>query len=570
MRTYLTVLGIAAMAFLFGCEKQEPQAEPPVVEIEECKAVSADGETVTLAVKITNPVKDGIANTKITPDCDWIVSPVLGEDALTFDVLKYETDEEAPEDRSASIKVEYPGAEPVNVEVVQSAPKPEGPDDPDEPVDPEKPELTFTLSISSARVTKAVVGCEPSDAEATYVLRIITQEEYANYMSMDAIIEADIEDFEADGGIAAHLKSGTVSGMEVVTEPGTDYYLMAYGLDADGTVTSDGISTEAFSSLPRPVVSLEWDAETVIPAEGGDYEILYSVENPLAGIDGLGAVASEDWIEFKSGTDGKLSFSVDPNDSEQQRTATLSFSYEDSEPITPIVITQDGKTSVSGGLTFEISNISTTSSSVTFDIVPSDENATYYRGVMSKSEFDEYGSDENVIAADIEYFQAEDWFGVPGEIADYLYSGSQANCYEYLTSADTDYYIYAYGLNADGTVTSDGITKVLIHSNAKPELVILDWDNETVIPIEGGTYKVSYELKNPIEGRELTANAGYQCSDWVTDVSVDMEECIIEFTVLPSTDVAPSYETTRSGFVTLSYYDLAYSPNIMFEQQLPE
>ena len=91
-----------------------------------------------------------------------------------------------------------------------------------------------------------------------------------------------------------------------------------------------------------------------------------------------------------------------------------------------------------------------------------------------------------LIEEDIEYFLSEDWLGNPGSIEDYIYTGSEQDCYEYLYNADTDYYIYAYGLNTDGTVTSNGITKVPFHSAARPELTV-EWDNNTVIPMEGGS-----------------------------------------------------------------------------------
>ena len=87
--------------------------------------------------------------------------------------------------------------------------------------------------------------------------------------------------------------------------------------------------------------------------------------------------------------------------------------------------------------------------------------------------------------------------------------------------------------------------------------------------MEGGSYEVPFVLKNPIEGQELSASAGYNCYDWVTDVSVDNEKGVIRFTVLPSTDVTPGYQETRDGYVTLDYYNLATSPTILFTQELP-
>ena len=452
-----TILIAAAMAAVVSCQKEEKEtpAAKPVVNIEECRTVKAEGETITLKVTITDPVENGAGQTKVTPDCDWIDSPVFTETALTFDVLKYETDEENPENRTAVITVEYPDAETVKVEVTQSAPAIEDPDDPETP--------------------------------------------------------------------------------------------------------------------ETPVVNVTWDSTTVVPVEGGTYTAAYSIEHPAEDA-ALKAVPEQDWITVTGTQDGIIAFTVAGNGSEPgsgPRHGTISLSYPGADDITPITFIQEAEEEVvEEGLTFTIDITSVSSDGVYFNITVSDEEATYYRAVMEKTEFDAFGSDMALIEENIEYFLSEDWLGNPGSIEDYIYTGSEQDCYEYLYNADTDYYIYAYGLNTDGTVTSNGITKVPFHSAARPELTV-EWDNNTVIPMEGGSYEVPFVLKNPIEGQELSASAGYNCSDWVTDVSVDSENCVIRFTVLSSSDVTPGYEENRSGFVNLYYYNLASTPTILFKQELP-
>lgn len=448
-----TIILASAMTLVISCQKEneEKPVDKPVVNVETCAVVSPEGETVSLGVTVQNPVENGAAQTKASPDCYWIVNPVFTETALTFEVLKYETDEENPEDRTAVITIEYPGAETVSVEVTQSAPMPDIPDEPE-----------------------------------------------------------------------------------------------------------------------TPIVNISWDNTTVIPYEGGQYTAAYTIEHPAEGAT-LKAIAEQEWITVESTENGSIAFTVAQNSSEpgsEPRQGTISLSYPGADDITAITFIQESEEEVDKGLSFIIAIASISSDGVYFDITVSDENATYYRAVIEKSEFDAFGSDMELIEEDIKYFLEEDWLGNPGSIEDYLYSGSEQDCYEYLYSADTDYYIYAYGLNADGTVTSTSITKEPFHSTARPELTV-EWDNSTVIPMEGGSYEVPFTLKNPIEDRELSASAGYSCYDWVTDVSVDNEKSIIRFTVLPSTDVTPGYQETRNGYITLDYYNLATSPTIIFTQELP-
>lgn len=448
-----TIILASAMTLVISCQKEneEKPVDKPVVNVETCAVVSPEGETVSLRVTVKNPVKNGAAQTKALADCNWIVSPVFTETALTFEVLKYETDEEDPKDRTAVITIEYPSAETISVEVTQSAPMPDIPDEPE-----------------------------------------------------------------------------------------------------------------------TPIVNISWDNTTVIPYEGGQYTAAYTIEHPAEGAT-LKAIAEQEWITVESTENGSIAFTVAQNISEpgsEPRQGTISLSYPGADDITAITFIQESEEEVDKGLSFIIAIASISSDGVYFDITVSNENATYYRAVIEKSEFDAFGSDMELIEEDIKYFLEEDWLGNPGSIEDCLYSGSEQDCYEYLYSADTDYYIYAYGLNADGTVTSTSITKEPFHSTARPELTV-EWDNNTVIPMEGGSYEVPFTLKNPIEDRELSASAGYSCYDWVTDVSVDNEKSIIRFTVLPSTDVTPGYQETRNGHITLDYYNLATSPTIIFTQELP-
>lgn len=447
-----TIILASAMTLVISCQKEneEKPVDKPVVNVETCAVVSPEGETVSLRVTVKNPVKNGAAQTKALADCNWIVSPVFTETALTFEVLKYETDEEDPKDRTAVITIEYPSAETISVEVTQSAPVPDKPDEPE-----------------------------------------------------------------------------------------------------------------------TPVVNISWDNTTVVPYEGGQYTAAYTIEHPTEGAT-LKAIAEQEWITIESTENGSIAFTVAQNSSEpgsEPRQGTISLSYPGADDIVPITFTQEAEEKVKE-LSFAIDITSISSDAVYFDITVSDENATYYNSVMEKSEFDAFGSDMALIEEDIENFLSEDWYGNPGSIEDYIYTGSEQDCYEYLYNADTDYYIYAYGLNTDGTVTSNGITKVPFHSAARPELTV-EWDNNTVIPMEGGSYEVPFVLKNPIEGQELSASAGYNCSEWVTDVSVDSENCVIRFTVLPSSDVTPGHEESRSGFVNLYYYNLASTPTILFKQELP-
>ncbi|HIR73712.1 MAG TPA: hypothetical protein IAB96_09375, partial [Candidatus Coprenecus pullicola] len=303
-----TIILASAMTLVISCQKEneEKPVDKPVVNVETCAVVSPEGETVSLRVTVKNPVKNGAAQTKALADCNWIVSPVFTETALTFEVLKYETDEEDPKDRTAVITIEYPSAETISVEVTQSAPMPDKPDEPE-----------------------------------------------------------------------------------------------------------------------TPIVNISWDNTTVIPYEGGQYTAAYTIEHPAEGAT-LKAIAEQEWITVESTENGSIAFTVAQNISEpgsEPRQGTISLSYPGADDITAITFIQESEEEVDKGLSFIIAIASISSDGVYFDITVSNENATYYRAVIEKSEFDAFGSDMELIEEDIKYFLEEDWLGNPGSIEDYLYSG---------------------------------------------------------------------------------------------------------------------------------------------------
>lgn len=113
------------------------------------------------------------------------------------------------------------------------------------------------------------------------------------------------------------------------------------------------------------------------------------------------------------------------------------------------------------------SNITASEATVTY--TPSDPAQTYYFNLVGKADFDELGSDEACLQDDLDFFtmMAEDngltLAEMLGEVLDtgvatYPFDGLDAN---------TAYYAYAYGLNADGTRVGT-FTKVLLTTLDNP------------------------------------------------------------------------------------------------------
>lgn len=113
------------------------------------------------------------------------------------------------------------------------------------------------------------------------------------------------------------------------------------------------------------------------------------------------------------------------------------------------------------------SNITASEAIVTY--TPSDLSQTYYFDLIEKVYFDELGSDEACLQDDLDYFAmaAEDNDMTLAEILEEVLSkGVSTYTFDGL-EANTAYYAYGYGLNADGTRVGT-FTKVLFTTLDNP------------------------------------------------------------------------------------------------------
>lgn len=550
---FLLIMPVLFMALFSNCKKDESAVRKPVLTVAKCDSLPAEGGTFNIAYSVENPAEKGWEKMSVSETEAWISSCTFTSENIVISVEEF-TDENA-KSRSSQMQINYPDADPVIMEIIQKAPEKE-----------EIKPVTFTLGYDNLSISSVTADCMPSDLNATYVLRIVEKAEFESFQNDTEFIKNDISTFKASGNIEDHLLKGETADKEfTISKTNTEYYLIAYGLNADETITSDGITKTGFTSPEKPEVSITWDDETMIGAEGGDYEIEYTISNPVDG-QKLEAESDVQWISITEVTGNAIRFTVSANDSEpgsEPRTGTITTSYEGAEGCPVATVKQESEKKAQ--LTFDISVVTLTPSSVTFNLTPSDNEATYVLYTMTKSDYESYASEADIIADDIKRFTAEDWWGEPGTIEENLLKGAQTEYYEYLNYAETDYYIIAYGLDADGTVTTDAMTKYEFRTPAKARIII-DWDNETILPVEGGDYEATFEIQNPVDGATLTVSAGYYCSDWVQNVRIEGDK--IKFTV--SSSASETGGGTREGFLTFSYPELESYPTLSFKQEIPE
>lgn len=308
-----------------GGEQGNNKTPTPTVTFDDCETVPPEGKTVTISFIVTNPTENGLEDAKASSSETWAHDFIISDGELSFIVDPYEATEETQPDRTTDITFRYPEAEDVTFTVTQTAPAP-------------KPaELTFTINITGRTTYSFTYECIPSDKNATYILETKSKDEYESYGGDDEkLVADDIEGFltggwSGSGTIEENLVSGDQSDEEYFSysEP---CYLIAYGLDKDGKMTTSKVTAVLVEPLPEPDLTIDWVNSTVIPATGGTYEITCTIENPLDG-GYIEAQCYSTWIhtEVEGNIVTVTADAVEGEEGPGTRTASLFIYYRDQD-----------------------------------------------------------------------------------------------------------------------------------------------------------------------------------------------------------------------------------------------
>ena len=115
----------------------------------------------------------------------------------------------------------------------------------------------------------------------------------------------------------------------------------------------------------------------------------------------------------------------------------------------------NGGGSASSDFTINVSNITATNATVS--VTPSNDN-TYYFDIVEQSTVNSFSSLSAFATAYVEFLQ-EQAAEYGYNFADFLSSGNDSYTFSNTLIADTDYYAFAVGVNANGTITTDVTVK---------------------------------------------------------------------------------------------------------------
>lgn len=420
MRKILATSIIIAAALSASCTPENTTAETPEIQVQKSVTVDTAGGEFTLDYTILSPV-EGATLTAKAENCDWISIQDITEASVIAEAEANQTTEA----RSAEITLSYPGAESVTVTVNQNGKS----ENPDGPIDDTG--LSFDIEILSVGSRSVVLNCIPSDLEATYIAMTSDKDDYysleegseeffaqdINYFIEWGMAFGD-ESTTEEEAISMFLRTGAMENYEITLDkPMSEYVFYAYGLNPDGTVTSQVFKKEftttepeaqdcTFDFLVRP--SLDGIRINVIPSSINVqyyWSVMEKSEFDAYGADAAGKIAQQLLEEAQSsGTGmGQVLFYHNQSDIFSELTEGGSYVvFAFGCDVTGVVTTELMKKEFTAetldkiSCNFTVSTVENFASTFTVRIEPTDPDAKWFAYTLPYELLESYYSPEDM------------------------------------------------------------------------------------------------------------------------------------------------------------------------------
>lgn len=229
-------------------------------------------------------------------------------------------------------------------------------------------------------------------------------------------------------------------------------------------------STDGDTPGKTPVLTIKDNALGVINVVAAgqtvtlNYEVADAVEGKLAV-----ARSDKEWLHgFKNETFGQISFVADENVGEElTRSATVTVAYPGAQSVTVEVVQDEREISI------EVTEVTVASIKVKFEM--DDPTQTFLYGLVKKSEYDAIGTPEKFLETEHKRLEEEATDYMFDSLADYLDfllgdwkpEAQMMNRDE--LEMETEYYIFAYGIDKTGEFTSP-LVRRLVKTNGLKEI----------------------------------------------------------------------------------------------------
>ncbi len=441
---------------------------------EECAALPAEGGAHTLTYAITNPIS-GAELILGEPSAEWLHDLAVVDNTTVSFVIDANEEPLGSEPREATFTATYGTLEAVIVTVKQASAEP-----------------FFAVEFTNCTTTSATATITPVEGVGTYYWK-----------------KASISDLEGFESHAAWLENKLTTSWFVTLNEGvlanqsiSEYYGEAYIIVAGAVKGENGyeFTTPVHSFkvplVPKPILTIT-PLENNLSHEAGVITLDYTIENAVEG----SAVTLSNEASWTTTTieNGKISIAYTANEYAKARTASLSFSYPNTDAPTVVTLSQAANPNAEV-VTFTLEVTETHFDHVIVNVTPSNNTTKYALGGVSKYDFDGYaysGSDSN-LQADLTSSYKKPAI-VSGAQTGYKLPVSPSDYYGW------DYYIYAYAVSEDEEVATSDVTKTLVTiTNDKP---ILSFEvSPFEVSAEGGNYTIKFNVQNPVEGGVVKFN----------------------------------------------------------------
>lgn len=236
MRPLCTLM---AGLLLFSCSDDDtndgPDVKKPVITATEAQlgvSLAAEAGSWELHYSVSNATEGDV----VTAECpDSWIEILPGEEAGIIP-FNYEGNIEA-EDRSTTIRLSYPGADDVEISIRQQGTQ----------------DWIISIAVTDPQAFNAAVSITSNKKDKTYVMLNLPKQDFDKFTTDDELTAYYVDLFRSAAAayevsletlLSQILYKGNLEGNINNLKPLTDYVAVAFGLTADGTVTSKVFSDE--------------------------------------------------------------------------------------------------------------------------------------------------------------------------------------------------------------------------------------------------------------------------------------------------------------------------------------
>lgn len=199
-------------------------------------------------------------------------------------------------------------------------------------------------------------------------------------------------------------------------------------------------------TVPAPEIVLS-ASEVIVPAKGGVAEMGYELTSPVKNAS-IALKSSESWLTELSAVDGKIKFNASANESNEVRYATVTLEYPELTKAPSFIVQQEA----AARKDFVIALSEATTSSFVLTLTPADNNMDYFYHVIPTATAAEFNDDDALYRYDISFYEDMDsstGLGWQAWAVEDLKKGPIAELKIESMKPDTEYLVYAYGVNAE-------------------------------------------------------------------------------------------------------------------------